>query len=65
MKVNLINWVERVVERKTLDCEAPAKLKEGVKGLFGVFEKLCNDGSVDVRDVTVKVIAKIRALIGP
>lgn len=59
-------WIERVLDRKTADNsgEVPVKLKEAFKGLFSIFEKLCNDGAVNVRDITVKIIAKARALIG-
>lgn len=66
MKVNIMIWIERVLDRKAIENsgEIPAKLREAVKGLFPILEKLCNDGAVNVRDITVKVIAKARALIG-
>lgn len=66
MKVNIMIWVERVLDRKAAENggEIPSKVRDAIKGLFSVLEKLCNDGAVNVRDITVKVIAKARALIG-
>ena len=67
MKVNIMIWIERVLDRKAAENagEIPQKLREAIKGLFPILEKLCNDGAANVRDITVRIIAKARALIGP
>lgn len=51
MKVNIMIWIERVIDRKAAENggEVPAKLRDSIKGLFAILEKLCNDGAVNVR----------------
>lgn len=38
MKVNIMTWIERVLDRKAADNagEIPVKLKEAIKGLFSI-----------------------------
>jgi cytoskeleton-associated protein 5 len=48
-KIQLMNWIDRAVERKAKDRAFQDKGKEALKQLFPSFEKLCNDGAVEVR----------------
>lgn len=49
IKVHLMNWIDRTVQRKVKDRLFNEKSKEALRGLFSTFEKLCNDGAVEVR----------------
>ena len=65
MKVNLINWIGKFVEKKVEEKdELPDKASDAIRSLFPTFEKLMNDGVADVRDAMVKNIGKMKILIG-
>ena len=65
MKVNLINWIGKFVEKKIDEKqELPDKTSDALKALFPTFEKLLSDGVAEVRDTMVKNIGKMKILLG-
>lgn len=65
MKVNLLNWIGKFVEKKVEEKdEVPDKAKDALKSLFPIFEKLLTDGVAEVRDSMIKNLGKMKILMG-
>ena len=65
MKVNVINWVCKFVELKAEEKgELPKPALDAMKQLFSIFEKLLNDGNVEVRDCMARNIFKMKMIVG-
>ena len=65
MKINLINWIGKYVEKKIEEKgELSEKSQDAIEGLFPAFERLMTDGVAEVRDAMVKNIGKMKLMIG-
>jgi hypothetical protein len=65
MKVNLIKWIGKFVEKRIDDKgELSDKAIDGLRALFPIFEKLLQDGVLEVRNCIVENIAKMKLMIG-
>ena len=63
-KIQLMNWIDRAVERKAKDRMFQDKGKDALRQMFSSFEKLCNDGAIEVRENTTKAICNMKSNIG-
>lgn len=65
MKINLLNWIVKFLQKKIEERDdLSEKIKEALKGLFPIFEKLLNDNVAEVRDTMLKNLGKMKILIG-
>lgn len=66
MRVNLLNWIGKYVEQKVEEKggEVPDKLKDTIKQLFPLFEKLLTESVAEVRETAVKCVGKLEMYFG-